>query len=70
MAGSGGCAKLRNDVERIAGGRRAHGKITVDGPNRFAGAGSVTAEAILVLIDDGIDHGNAIVGADASGIFL
>ncbi len=70
MARSGGGAELQDDVERIAGGRCTHGKIAVDGPNRFAGAASVTAEAILVLIDDGIDDGNSIVGADTDGVFL
>ena len=48
--------KLRNDVQRIAGGNHAGRQVSVDYINCFARTGSMAAEAIIVLIDGRSKH--------------
>lgn len=51
MAGSSGGSKLRNEVERIAGRYRPHGKVSIDRLHLLARAAAVAAKAVVVLVD-------------------
>jgi hypothetical protein len=70
MARRGGKTELQKDIQRIACGRSSHRKVSVDRPNRLAGAASMTPEAVLVLIDSRAKNGRTVGGADPGNIPL
>ena len=70
MARRGRYGKLRNLVQRIAGRNRAHRKVSINRQHLFRRAGSVTAQAVLILIHRWRQHGRPVAGADPENVLL
>lgn len=70
MAGSAGVGKLRDDVQEIARSNHPHGKIAKHGVRKLPGAGSMTAQAVFILIHGRIHSGYAIGSTDAGDAIL
>ena len=60
--------ELRNQVERIAGRNRSHRKVSINRQNLFARAGSMAAQAALILIHCGCKHRGSVARADARDV--
>jgi len=61
---------LRNHVQRVASRDEANGRVAEDRLDLFPCAAAVTTKTVFILVNDGIDDGNAIGGTDAGGITL
>ena len=70
MAGGGRNRKLRNQVERIARRDRPHRGVSIDGERLFGRAGTVAAEAVLILIDSRGKRAGSVTGVDAGDVPL
>ena len=68
---SRGSAKFWNDVQGVAGSDQSHWKVAIfRGIDYFAGTGSMTPQAVLVLIQRRVQRGNAIGGTDPDNAVL
>src|ERR1700739_5112349 len=56
--------KLWNQIERIASRNGTHREISIDRLDLFAGTGSVTAQAVLILIHSPRKHASTVDRAD------
>jgi len=62
--------ELRDDIQGIGGGNRPDRQVPKNGTADLPGAGAMAAQAILILIDRGINNRHSVGRADASYIGL